>query len=205
MLYYYKVHYPPPHPSPLWQDMVPLILLTLLLSVCWCVNIRFGASSLLEPDLLWITSQMCIEGIQKHWRDSLHIKCMEQYSARIRADPAEKSITTLPWDDCKANETSVLMLLTSVLMLFRRAWTIQSDSIVQKKTPAIVKLYSIERIIILYAYCAVSGRVLNPPLWTLWNLDETKKLWGSIIKSLSFNRRYNSGRVIWFLQRFNLL
>lgn len=99
---------------PLVARYCTVVVLTLLLSVCWCVNIRSGVSSLLEPDLLGITSQMCIEGILKHGRDILHIKCMEQYCASCRAYivtvPAEKSITAVPWDDCKTNEISVFVL-----------------------------------------------------------------------------------------------
>jgi len=77
---------------------------------------------------------------------------------------------------------------TSVLMLFLRAWSIQSDSIVQKKNIAIVKLYSIERIIIVYAYCVVSGRdFCNQPLWTFWIWDEAKtKLYGICVKKTKF-------------------
>ena len=127
---------------------MPLTVLTLLLSVCWFVNIRFGASSLLEPDLVWITSQMSIEGIQKRSRGSLHIKCMEQYcascTAYITTAPAEKSINAVPWDDCKYKRD--FCVVVSACMK-HAVWF----HCVKKKTPFIVKFYSMKRIIFLYA------------------------------------------------------
>ena len=139
---------------PLVARYCTVVVLTLLLSVCWCVNIRSGASTLLEPDLLGITSQMCIEGILKHRRDSLHIKCMEQYCASCRAyivtAPAEKSITAVPWDDCKTNEISVFVLF---------CWALKHSDWFHCEKPSIVKCYSMKCIIFLYAHWTVTGGI----------------------------------------------